>query len=130
MNTYTPNAYRQNLIGAAIAFGMLAAGTPGLKPSAHAADLAPVTSAAGPSAQAEKAQAEGYDEDARTLEVKASEHARLADHYRGRASGGSKQGTTFWTLANHHEQLAKADRDAALIARNNAQMHRKLAGAP
>ena len=129
MNTYTSNAYRQNQIVGAIALGMLAIGTLGLNTSAHAADQAPVTSAAAPSAQGEKARAEKYDEDARALEIKASEHERLAAHYRGMASAGSKQGTTFWTIANHHEQLAKAERDAALTARNNAQMHRKVAGA-
>ena len=129
MNAYTLNTYRQSLIGGALALGMLAAGSIGLSASAHAADPAPIASSSAPTSQGEKARAEKYEQDSSALEAKASEHAKLAEHYRGMASGGSKQGTTFWTLANHHEQLAKADRDAALTARNNAQMHRKLAGA-
>ena len=129
MNAYTLNAYRQNLIGGAVALGLLAVGSLGLNGSAHAADPAPIASPSAPTAQREKARAEKYEQDASTLEAKASEHAKLAEHYRGMASGGSKQGTTFWTLANHHEQRAKADRDAALIARNDEQLHRKLAGA-
>lgn len=130
MNAYTLNANRQNLVAGAIALGLLAAGTLGLNAPAHAAEPAAVASASAPTAQGEKARAEKFEQDAGALEAKANEHAKLAEHYRGMASGGSKQGTTFWTLANHHEQLAKAERDAALTARNNAQMHRKLAGAP
>ncbi len=53
---------------------------------------------------------------AASLQAKAEHHAQLAAFYRERAVLGSKQLITYFTMANHCEQLAKRYRLAAAEA--------------
>jgi hypothetical protein len=124
MKTYT-----NNLIGTAAVASILAAGAFALIAPTRASAQAPIAAAAKQGAEAELAAAEKSEHAALTLEAKADQHARMAKLYRARSGGGSKQEITFWSLANRLERLAKAERDAALTARNTAAMHRKLASA-
>lgn len=121
--------YTNNLIGTAAVATVLAVGALALTAPTRAFAQAPTTASAKQSAEAELAAAEKSEHVALTLEAKAGQHAKLAELYRARSSGGSKQQITFWSLANRSERLAKAERDAALTARNTAAMHRKLASA-
>lgn len=58
---------------------------------------------------------------ASSLDKKAEDYAKLAASYRARATSGSKQETTFRTLANHSEQQAEGYRRAAVQARAMAE---------
>ena len=58
---------------------------------------------------------------ASSLDKKAEDYAKLAASYRARATSGSKQETTFRTLANYNEQRAESYRQAAVQARAVAE---------
>ena len=58
---------------------------------------------------------------ASSLDKKAEDYARFAASYRARATSGSKQETTFRTLANRDEQRAESYRRSAVQARAMAE---------
>src|SRR5262245_24221180 len=75
------------------------------------------------------AAATKYDNEATQLDTTADRHARMAELYEARASGGSKQGTAFLSLAQHCERLSKTYHQAAAAAHATAQVHRDMAKA-
>jgi hypothetical protein len=110
------NTYRNYPMNCAAVVAMLAAGILGLGSPGHAAEH---------TAEAEKAAAEKYERDAVAFEADADLHTSIAQRCRAPDNGGSKQRMTLWSLANHHEWLAKTDREAAQRARTMAAMHRQ-----
>lgn len=80
----------------------------------------------GPMAAADyNAEAAKFDQEAIALEAKAEQHARMAALYRGLISGGSKQESTYRSIANHHDRLAESYRKAAAEARAKAEASRQ-----
>jgi hypothetical protein len=115
VNRYKNSPMNGATVAAILAVGILCLGSPG-----HAAEHA---------AEAEKAAAEKYEREALAFEEDADLHTRIAERCRAPDNGGSKQRMTLWSLANHHEWLAKSDREAAQRARAMAAMHRQPANA-
>lgn len=93
-----------------------------MKMSVTAADAQVPRSAAEYTAAAAK-----YDQEAAELDAKAAHHAQMAALYTARATAGSKQETTFRSLANHCERLVESYRKSAVEARATAQVHRDMA---
>jgi len=73
------------------------------------------------------AEAAKYDREAKELDGKAEQHAKMAKHYQARYSGGSKQATALLSLINHCEQLSKVYREAAAEARELSKAHLAMA---
>ncbi len=93
-----------------------------MKMSVAAGDVQVPRSAADYAAAAAK-----YDQEAAELDAKAAHHAQMAALYSARATAGSKQETTFRSLANHCERLVDSYRKSAVEARATAQVHRDMA---
>ena len=72
------------------------------------------------------AEAAKYDQEALDLEAKAAHHAEMASRYRVLAVGGSKQETTYRSIAVHCDNLSGRYQKAATEARAMAKMQREL----
>jgi hypothetical protein len=74
-----------------------------------------------------RAAADKYDQEAAELDTVAKQHSDMAALYRSRAIPGSKQYQSYFTLANHCDNLADLHRKSAAEARVTAQLHRDMA---